>query len=165
MILRAIARKGNAMSLNVHEIQLSGETVTLRLTSKALLHYSMKYGVEGNSPAVAVLNAIGDYQAREDFFTKALNHPENSNTIKEGCMLQDLLADNSWDRDAVNQLILDLAVEAGLLKPEEGSALYECAAANGAKVVSTLGKLLRGDKMDAAADQNDSANNKEENPT
>lgn len=165
MIERAIARKGNTMSLNVHEIQLSGKTVTLRLTSKALLNYNLKHGVEGNSPAVAVLNAIGDYQARADLFTNALNYPENTNTIKDGCTLQDLLADNSWDRDAVNRLILDLAVEAGLLKPDEGDTLCECAAASGAKVVNTLGKLLRGDKMDPAAEQNASAGNEDENPT
>ena len=165
MIARAVARKGNAMSLNVHEIQLSGKPVTLRLTSKALLNYNLKHGVEGNSPAVAVLNAIGDYQARADLFTNALNHPDNRNEVKDGCTLQDLLADNSWDRDAVNQLILDLAVEAGLLKPEEGTTLYDCAAANGAKVVNTLGKLLRGDKIDAAADQNGSASSEDENPT
>ena len=153
------------MSLNVREIQLRDQTVTLRLTSKALLHYSMKHGVEGNSPAVAVLNAVGDYAAREDLFTKALNHPENKNTVKDGCVLQDLFADNSWDRDAVNQLILDLAVDAGLLKADEALTLFECAAENGAKVVNTLGKLLRGDRVGYEAQPDADNATEEANPT
>lgn len=153
------------MSLNVHEIQLGDQTITLRLTSKALLNYSMKHGVEGNSPAVAVLNAIGDYAAREDLFTKALSHPDNKNTVKDGSTLQDLLADNGWDRDDVNKLILDLAAEAGLLKDEEVVDLLDCAKANGAKVVSTLGRLLRGDRMDAPVEQESSDGSSKENPT
>lgn len=153
------------MSLNVHEIQLSGQTITLRLTSKALLQYSMKHGVEGNSPAVAVLNAVGDYAARADLFTGALNHPDNKNAVKDGCVLQDLFADNSWDRDAVNQLILDLAVEAGLLKAEEATTLFECAAENGAKIVRTLGKLLRGDRAGLGEAEQVAETSEEENPT
>ena len=153
------------MSLNVHEIQLRDQTVTLRLTSKALLNYSMKHGVEGNSPAVAVLTAVSDYAARADLFTNALNHPENKNTVKDGCVLQDLLADNSWDRDAVNQLILDLAVEAGLLKADEATTLFECAAENGSKVVNTLGKLLRGDRVGYEAQPDADNATEEENPT
>lgn len=153
------------MSLNVHEIQLGDQTITLRLTSKALLNYSMKHGVEGNSPAVAVLNAIGNYAAREDLFTKALSHPDNKNTVKDGSTLQDLLADHGWDRDDVNKLILDLAAEAGLLKDGEVADLLDCAKANGVKVVSTLGRLLRGDRMDAPVEQESSDGSSEENPT
>ena len=153
------------MSLNVHEIQLSGQTITLRLTSKALLAYSKKHGVEGNSPAVAVLNAVGDYDARAALFTGALNHPDNKNQVKDGCDLQDILADEGWDRDRVNGLILDLAVNAGLLKEEEATTLLECAAENGAKVVNTLGKLLRGERMGHEEANNATAAVDEENPT
>lgn len=156
--------KEHTMSLNVHEIQLREQTITLRLTSKALLNYSLKHGVEGNSPAVAVLNAVGDYSARADLFTNALNHPDHKNAVKDGCVLQDLLADNGWDRDMVNKLILDLAVEAGLLKEEEAATLFECAAENGAKVVNTLGKLLRGDRVGNEAPK-ESNTAEEENPT
>lgn len=132
------------MSLNVHEIRLGDQTVTLRLTSKALLQFNLKHGVEGNSPAVAVLGAISDYAARIDLFTNALTYPGNGNAVKDGGQLLDLLSDNSWDRDAVNQLILDLAAESGLLKPEEAADLMDCVCENGSRMVRTLGSLLRG---------------------
>lgn len=161
---KGVPGKEHIMSLNVHEIQLREQTVTLRLTSKALLNYSLKHGVEGNSPAVAVLNAVGDYNARADLFTNALLHPENKNTVKDGHTLQDVLTDNGWDRDDVNKLILDLAVEAGLLKADEAETLAECAAANGAKVVNTLGKLLRGDRVGYEAQPDADNATEEANP-
>ena len=152
------------MSLNVHEIRLGEQVVTLRLTSKALMNFNLKHGVEGNSPAVAVLGAVSDYAARIDLFTNALNHPENKNTVKMGDQLLDLLTDHSWDRDAVNQLILDLAEESGLLKSGEAVDLMNSVTENGARMIQTLGSLLRGENpgADAPSDAEDSG---EENPT
>ena len=152
------------MSLNVHEIRLGEQVVTLRLTSKALMQFNLKHGVEGNSPAVAVLGAVSDYDARIDLFTNALNHPENKNKVKQGDQLLDLLVDHSWDRDAVNQLILDLAEESGLLKSGEVADLMGSVSENGSRMIRTLGNLLRGENPRAEA-QAEASEATEDNPT
>lgn len=153
------------MSLNVHEIRLGEQVVTLRLTSKALMNFNLKHGVEGNSPAVAVLGAVSDYAARIDLFTNALNHPENKNTVKQGDQLMDLLTDHSWDRDAVNQLILDLAEESGLLKSDEAVDLMNSVTENGARMIKTLGSLLRGEHPREETQAEESEEAEEANPT
>ena len=153
------------MSLNVHEIRLGEQVVTLRLTSKALMQFNLKHGVEGNSPAVAVLGAVSDYDARIDLFTNALNHPENKNKVKQGDQLLDLLVDHSWDRDAVNQLILDLAEESGLLKSGDVADLMDSVSENGNRMIRTLGNLLRGEDPRAEAQQDGSDEETAENPT
>ena len=153
------------MSLNVHEIRLGEQAVTLRLTSKALMNFNLKHGVEGNSPAVAVLGAVSDYAARIDLFTNALTHPENKNTVKQGDQLLDLLTDNGWDRDAVNQLILDLAEESGLLKSGEAVDLMNSVTENGSRMIQTLGSLLRGEHPREDAQTEESEEAEEANPT
>lgn len=153
------------MSLHVHEIRLGEQVVTLRLTSKALMNFNLKHGVEGNSPAVAVLGAVSDYAARIDLFTNALNHPENKNTVKQGDQLLDLLTDHSWDRDTVNQLILDLAEESGLLKSGEVVDLMNSVTENGSRMIQTLGSLLRGENPGDDARAEEPEGTEEENPT
>lgn len=133
------------MSLSVKTITVGDREVTLRLTSKALMQFNLKHGIEGNTPTIAVLGAVSDMAARIDLLTNALIHPENKNTVKDGGLLLDLMADDpSWSRDAVNQLILDLAVEAGLIDPEEREALMDAVLCNGKKTLSALAGLLSG---------------------
>lgn len=151
------------MSLNVRTIQLGQTEVTLRLTSKAIFNYAQKHGAKESSPLVAILAALDDIGARMDLLTGALQHPENKNTVKDGGALLDLLADNSYDRCAVNQLILDLTMDAGLISGEDYSALLEPVAENGNRLISTLADVLAGKKVSAGGAEQPETNDK--NPT
>lgn len=149
------------MSLNVKTLTVGDTEVTLRLTSKALLNFNLKHGSEGTSPLVALLSAVDDIGARMDLLTTALNHPDNKNKIKDGGQLLDFLTDNSWDRDAVNILILELAQESGLISCEELSSLIDPVTENGKRLVEKLADLLSGKPM--GKDTQEAAG--EENPT
>lgn len=155
------------MSLNVKPIVVGDKELTLRLTSKALVNFNLKHGIEGNSPTIAVLGAVNDMAARIDLFTNALTHPENKNPIKDGGLLLDLMADDpSWSKDEVNELILTLAAESGLIHPEEASSLLSSVRENSTKMISALGRLLTGEpnaQESTAAD--DGQSDAEENPT
>lgn len=153
------------MSLNVKTIRVGETEITLRLTSKALLNFNLKHGIEGNSPVVAVLNTVSDYAARIDLFTNALQHPENKNAVKTGDTLLDMMADDpTWDRDGVNLLILELAEESGLILAEEVSSLVDPVVENGNKLVSTLAKLLAGESVSTESQEKAPADSAE-NPT
>ena len=152
------------MSLNVATINVDGATVTLRLTSKALLNFNLKHGATGQSPVVAVLSALDDMEARIDLFTNALNHPENKNEVKDGAKLLDMMADDlCWPRDQVNRLILELAHESGLLSGEDFTSLIDPVEQNGKKLISVLADLLTGKSAGAGGGNSEDAT--EENPT
>ena len=152
------------MSLNVSTINVGGATLTLRLTSKALLNFSLKHGAAGQSPVVAVLSALDDMEARIDLLTNALNHPDNKNAVKNGADLLDMMADDpSWPRDEVNHLFLELAHQSGLLNSEDFSNLLEPVAQNSKKLISTLADLLTGKPAGVAAAVPEA--DSEENPT
>lgn len=155
------------MSLNVKTITVGDKTLTLRLTSKALLQFNLKHGIEGNSPTIAVLGAVTDMAARIDLFTNALTHPESKNSVKDGGLLLDLMADDpSWSRDDVNALILELASESGLIHPEEAVDLQRSVAENSSKMIATLGRLLTGETQEAPNKDSEAEEAAgEENPT
>lgn len=157
------------MSLNVKSINVGGTTVTLRLTSKALLNFNLKHGTAGQSPVVAVLSALDDQEARITLFTNALCHPESKNSVKDGADLLDMFADDPyWERNAVNMLILELAEASGLLTSEDASALTEPVALNDKKLISVLSDLLTGKSANTGSNESDGSNPKsdtEKNPT
>lgn len=153
------------MSLNVNRINVNGKEVTLRLTTKGLLNFNLKHGAAGQSPVVAVLSALDDMEARIDLFTNALNHPDNTNSVKNGADLLDMMADDTfdWSRDRVDSLILDLAEESGLLSNEDHFNLLAPVEQNRKKLISTLADLLVGKPVGGAAAEAEA--NSEENPT
>ena len=153
------------MSLNVTTICVGEHTLTLRLTSKSIMNYSKKHGADGGSPVIAVLEAVNNIEARADLLTNALNHPENQNKIKDGYTLLDLMADSgSWDRHIINDTILELARQSGLLTDEDYLSLIDPVRENGKKLISTMAKLLSGKAVDEDA-EGSSADTTEENPT
>lgn len=157
------------MSLNVKTITVGDRDLTLRLTSKALMQFNLKHGIEGNTPTIAVLGAVSDMAARIDLFTNALTHPESKNSVKDGGLLLDLMADDpSWSRDEVNQLILELASESGLIHPEEVSTLLQSVKDNCDRTITTLGRMLSGEAVHGGSDsstESEDAGESEENPT
>lgn len=153
------------MSLSFKTITVGDKECTLRLTSKALMNFNLKHGADGNSPVVAVLNAVNDYAARIDLFTAALNHPENKNSLKDGGALLDQMADSGgWNRAGINDLILELAQQSGLLDEEDYLALIDPVAESGRKLIDTLAKLLTGESATDGAEDAD-ADSDAANPT
>lgn len=153
------------MSLNVKTIRVGDKEFTLRLTSKALLSFNLKHGSEGASPVVPVLQAVSDLAARCDLFAHALTHPENKNAVKDGGQLLDLMADDpSWDNNSINELILELAHESGLLTEEDYLSLIDPVAQSGKQLINTLSRLLVG-KPAAGSGDDVSGGDSEDTPT
>lgn len=151
------------MSLNVKTIILGDTEVTLRLTSKALLNYNLKHGSKSATPLVAVLDSLTNYNARIDLLTNALQYPESKNSVKDGAQLLDLLADNGYKREEVNQLILELCNESGLIGDDDYLGLTQAVETSGVRMIGTLTDLLTGRPVgDADAAE---AAEEDENPT
>lgn len=152
------------MSLNVMTISVGDKTLTLRLTSRAIMNYCKKHGSEGGSPVIAVLEAVNNIEARADLLTAALGHPDNHNEIKDGYKLLDLMADSgSWDRHCINDTILELARQSGLLTDEDFLSLIDPVRENGEKLISTMARLLTGKPVEDTVP--DSQGEQAENPT
>lgn len=152
------------MSLNVTEISVGEKTLTLRLTSRAIMNYCKKHGSEGGSPVIAVLEAVNNIEARADLLTAALGHPDNHNEVKDGYKLLDLMADSgSWDRHIINDTILELARQSGLLTDEDYLSLIDPVRENGEKLISTMARLLAGKPVEESSP--DSQGDQAENPT
>lgn len=152
------------MSLNVMTISVGDKTLTLRLTSRAIMNYCKKHGSEGGSPVIAVLEAVNNIEARADLLTAALGHSGNHNEIKDGYTLLDLMADSgSWDRHTINDTILELARQSGLLTDEDYLSLIDPVRENGEKLISTMARLLAGKPVEDAAP--DTQGEQVENPT
>ena len=134
--------------LNVKTIKLDeGKDVTLRLTSKALCAFIKSHGVQDAPVMVSILSAIDNLESRIGLFTKALNHTDNKNTVKDGETLLDYLADLGYNRSDVNRLIMELAQEAGLVTREEMDSLLEAAEENGSNTLNSMVRLLKGEKL------------------
>ena len=152
------------MSLKVVEISVGEKMLTLRLTSRAIMNYCKKHGSEGGSPVIAVLEAVNNIEARADLLTAALGHPDNHNEIKDGYKLLDMMADSgSWDRHIINDTILELARQSGLLTDEDYLSLIEPVRENGEKLISTMARLLSGKPVEDTAP--DAQGERAENPT
>ena len=152
--------------MNFHNINIGDRAFTLRLTSKAIFNYCKKHGTDGGSPIIAILEAVNNLEAKADLLTHALNHPDNKNSVRDGYALLDLMADDSeWKTPlAKNQLILDLALEAGLLDESEYAELQEPVAKSSKALIDTMAKLLIGAPIGDAATTGDQPEH-EENPT
>ena len=154
------------MSLNVKNVAVGDQEFTLRLTSKALLNFNLKHGIEGNTPTIAVLDAVSDMAAKVDLLSNALQHPEHRNKIRDGGELLDLMADDpAWDRHKVNALILDLAADAGLIHQNEAADLLDAVMENDKKRLDFLRSLLTGTPLDQEPVPNSDTKEKAENPT
>lgn len=153
-------------------IQLDEQTVTLRLTTRNLRNYCNKHGEKGTRPLVAVLSALDDINARADLLTAALNHPGNHNPIKSGDDLLDALAARRITQKAVDQKILELAVDAGLVDDEDVPDLSIAVADSTTHFVDVLSRVLSGKpsrktetQTETAPPAEDAGETAAENPT
>lgn len=141
------------MSLNVKTIQVGDQEFSLRLTSKAIMSYCKKHGSEGGSPVIAVLEAVNNIEAKIDLLTAALTFPDTKNKLRDGSTLLDQMADDpAWTPKRKNELILDLALESGLLSEEDYVALIDPVEENSKQLITTMARLLTGKPIGAEAE-------------
>ena len=100
------------------KIILGEETVQLRLSAANLAQYAKDSGSNGNT-LFAVMDALDDMDKRGALFTSALSFKGNENTVQSGFELMDLLADAEYGPIEVKELIVNLAVDAGIISKVE----------------------------------------------
>lgn len=150
--------------MNVKTITLGEATVSLRLTASKLQAYIKDYSNEAQSPLLAVLDAMESLKNKAALFTAALQHKGNSNSVKDGYELLDLMADSGYSTLDVKNLIVELAEQSGLVDHDDASTVLDAIENGNRKFIDTIAKVLAGEKPeDAPADEAEPP--EEENPT
>lgn len=152
-----------SLNLNAMSLGLGDETVTLRLTARAIRNYAKKHGENGANPLVAVLSAADDLEAKIDLFTAALSYNGNNNRIKDGADLLDLMADSNMGRKKINRTIVELAVDAGLMDDDQRDKLSEALDNNDDKFIDIVIGVMTGESGPELAGAEEPS--PEENPT
>lgn len=148
------------------ELPVNGKILKLRLTTLKLQNYIKANGDRSASPLLSVLDAMESLEKEAALLTAALSWPgtENTNAIKDGYQLLDELADDGKSTTDVKELILRLAVDAGLLAEEDGQALIDSLKPGNDKMIATMSQVLRLERPDLA-DSAEPAEASEANPT
>ena len=149
--------------MRVHSFTVGETQVSMRLTAEKLESYCRDYGDMSTNPIVALLEASDNIAARAALFTRALQYPGNTNTIKSGHALMDELADAGYTPEDIHDLILRLARDCGQLSEADLEDLKTALKTNNDRLLQVItdsltGKLTPGVNIDTAAAQT-------ENPT
>lgn len=111
----------NLINPHVHEVTVNrGDeviTVALRLTTAGQISLKKRW----NENTIATLfNSVDDVERFADLLTTSLNFPGNTNAVKKGDELADLLADNDMSGIAAKQkLVTAIGRASGILSAEE----------------------------------------------
>lgn len=149
------------------EISVGDKVLRLRLTAQKLQAFIKNNADSAQSPMLALLDSMNSLGMQAELLTAALNwvDPKDSfrNEIRNGYQLLDEMADNDFGGPlAVKKLILQMAVDAGLITAEDADPLAEALAQGQEKFVEVMGKALRMERVDAPEQAESS---REENPT
>lgn len=145
------------------EITVGGQTLQLRLTAAKLQTYIKANANSAQSPLLAILDAMDSLGKQADLLTAALTWPEAKNPIRSGYALLDAMADDDYGGPvAVKRLIVQLAVDAGLVTAEDGDKIAESLAPGQEKLMDTVCRLLRMEQVNV---DTQTTAGKEENPT
>lgn len=122
-----------------------GKTVSLRLTSRAISAFIKEHGINGAAPLVSVINAANSMEATIALLTAAMRYPGavQDMSVPTGAELIDLLADEGRGDVYLKRLVVQLALDAGLLDGDAAAELAQAMADNSGIVVSQMAKLLR----------------------
>lgn len=130
------------MALFARAVNIGEQPVTLRLSARKLQEYLDKHGVDGAPAYVGVMQAVDDLGAKIDLFSAALSYTGANNFVRSGSDLIDMMADAGWTMDQVSDLIVGLAVDAGILpgdKLEEFQTAIRTTSRNGIdKILAVL---------------------------
>lgn len=150
--------------MQVLEIMVGSTPVSLRLTASKLQSYIKENGNDAQSPLLAVLDAVESLKQKAALFTAALQFKGNSNTVKDGYELLDMLADAGYTPLKTKQLIIQLAEQSGLVDPEDADTVREAIEKGNRKFINTVAMVLAGDAPDSEPAATD-GEPQEENPT
>lgn len=151
--------------MRVKTIVLGDTTVSLRLTASKLQQYIKDYSNESQSPLLAVLDAVEPLKNKAALFTAALQYKGNTNTVKDGYELLDLMTDAGFTPMQVKHLIVDLAEDSGLVDPEDTSTVRDAIDSGNRKFINVVAKVLSGDAPEPDAPTANPEDVAEENPT
>ena len=145
------------------KLVLDDTAVFLRLSASKLAEYAKEIGSGGNT-LFAVMDALDDLEKQAALFTAALTYKGNPNEIRDGFELIDMLADAKYGPLGVKELIVNLAVESGIMTVVDAAKLVAAIKTGSAKLYDAAVAVLSGDMSGLpAAEQK--AEEPEENPT
>lgn len=146
------------------KIVLGDETVCLRLSALTLAQYAKDIGSSGNT-LFAVMDALDDIDKRGALFTAALTFKGNENEVQSGFELIDMLADAEYGPIEVKELIVNLAVDAGIISKVDAAKLVAAIKTGSEKLYDAAVAVLSGDMSKLPAQQEQPTETTEENPT
>lgn len=145
------------------QLILEDKTVYLRLSASKLAEYASKIGSSGNT-LFAVMDALDNLENQAALFEAALSYKGNPNEIHDGYELIDMLADAGYSPIGIKELIINLAVGAGVISNGDAAKIISAIKAGSDKLYEAAVAVLSGDMSSLPAAQQE-ANNTEENPT
>ena len=149
--------------MKAKELILEYKAVYLRLSAAKLAEYANSIGSSGNT-LFAVMDALDDLQNQSALFTAALTYKGNPNEIADGFDLIDMLADAGYSPVGVKELIIELAVTAGVISNGDAAKVTAAIKTGSDKLCDAAVAVLSGDMSGLpAAEQK--AEEPEENPT
>ena len=152
--------------MRCYEIKRNDDThIQLRLTSAKLEWYLKETQSDQQNPLLGVLDAVAILGKRIKLLTAALQWPKNTNTVKDGAELLDLLLDDGMAPSEISDMILKLACQAGLMEENELESMMAANAEGAVKFRNALRDFLAGKTPAAAETAPQDSNGQEANPT
>lgn len=146
------------------KLTLGDATVHLRLSALTLAQYAKDIGSSGNT-LFAVMDALDDMDKRGALFTAALTFKGNENNVQSGFELIDMLADAEYGPIEVKELIVNLAVDAGIISKVDAAKLVAAIKTGSEKLYDAAVAVLSGDMSKLPAQPEQTVDAAEENPT
>ena len=146
--------------MKTYDFEVGGQLVQLRLTTGKINQYLTDTKADSQAPILGVLDAMTNLGKRIRLMTAALTWPGNENPYKKGDQLLDDMADDE-DAPDLEDVILGLAADAGLVEVYQVEDLIEAAHKGNRELMKTIRTVLAGDPLPNAADSTEAA----ENPT
>lgn len=148
------------------ELTVDNRVVQLRLTTAKLQQYLKNNDGDKQNPLICVVDALSNLDKRISLFTQALQWPGNTNEIKNGADLLDLLHDDGMKPTEINRLIFQLASQAGLIDEEDLEDMIAAADLGDVRFTRVMCSLLAAEEPEQQKEpQVDGAQGESENPT
>ena len=148
------------------ELTVGNRMVQLRLTTAKLQQYLKNNDGDKQNPLICVVDALSNLDKRISLFTQALQWPGNTNEIKNGADLLDILHDDGMQPQEVNRLIFQLACQAGLIDAEDLEDMIAAADLGDVRFTRVMCSLLAAEEPEQQkAPQGNEGKAEAENPT
>ena len=132
--------------MKTYDFEVSGQLVQLRLTTGKLNQYLIDTKADAQAPILGVLDAMTNLGKRIRLMTAALTWPGNENPYKKGEQLLDDMADDD-DAPDMEDVILGLAADAGLVDGDQVEDLIEAAKKGSRELMGTIRTILAGEPL------------------